>query len=154
MGAPEERIRYKRSRFSTRLPSSYSYTLSHFWLKEIEPQLWRVGFTKFATRMLGELVEFEFKLDDDKGTEVGVPIGWVEGFKAMADLYCVVTGEFVRSNPALDDDVTLLGSDPYKKGWLYEAKGQAESNVVDVHSYIGLLDATIDKMLERQGGES
>ena len=26
-----------------------------------EPGLWRVGFTKFATRMLGELVEAQFK---------------------------------------------------------------------------------------------
>ena len=149
----EQRIRYQRSRFSTRLPTAISYTRSHFWLAERSPGLWRVGFTKFATRMLGELVEFEFKLAADNRVEVGATIGWIEGFKAMADLYCVVDGRFVASNPELDDDVSLLGREPYGRGWLYEAEGSPESNAVDVHTYIGILDATIDKMLEKQSGE-
>lgn len=150
MAEKEERIRYKRSRFATRLPASILYTRAHFWIRETEPGLHRVGFTKFATRMLGELVEFEFKIPEDKAIQVGGSIGWIEGFKAVTDLFCVVNGHFERGNPALSDDVTLLGSDPYGEGWLYEARGESEPNTVDVHTYIGILDATIDKMLEQQ----
>ena len=47
-------IAYKRSRFSTRLPEGRRYMGSHFWLLEEEASVWRVGFTKFAARMLGD----------------------------------------------------------------------------------------------------
>src|SRR6185312_12180859 len=53
-------IAYKRSRFSTRLPTDRLYTPSHFWCAAEPEGVWRVGFTKFATRMLGDLVEFGF----------------------------------------------------------------------------------------------
>src|SRR5262249_17808799 len=47
--AMTETIAYKRSRFSTRLPAGFRYTAAHFWLLEEQPEVWRVGFTKFAT---------------------------------------------------------------------------------------------------------
>ena len=76
---PPSHIYYKRSRFSSKLPAGRRYTPSHYWLDEVEPGLWRVGFTKFATRMLGDFVEhaFEPKLNDP--VTVGQTIGWVEG---------------------------------------------------------------------------
>ena len=52
---------YKRSNFVTHLPVDCLYSPSHFWLREIEPGRWRVGFTKFATRMLGEIVEVQWE---------------------------------------------------------------------------------------------
>ena len=33
-------------------------------------------------------------------------VGWIEGFKALSDLFCVATGEFVRRNPELADQIT------------------------------------------------
>ena len=55
-------IHYKRSRFSTRLPWDRLYTASHFWVLEAEPGRWRVGLTKFAARMLGDVVDLEFEV--------------------------------------------------------------------------------------------
>jgi glycine cleavage system H protein len=143
----EETIAYKRSRFATRLPVARRYTLSHFWLREEEPNLWTVGFGKFATRMLGDLVEYEFSAQAGGAVEVGQAIGWVEGFKATSDLYSVVTGEFLGANPALAKDITLVDSDPYNAGWLYRARGAPDKASVDVDGYMAALDATIDKML-------
>lgn len=146
-----ETVNYKRSRFSTRLPADRLYTPSHFWVAETEPGVWRVGFTKFATRMLGDLVEHGFQAKTGETVTVGQAIGWVEGFKALTDLYCVIDGEFLGGNPALDGDVTLTDSDPYGQGWLYAARGRPDANSVDVHGYTQLLDLTIDKMREKQG---
>ncbi len=39
----QQQIRYKRSRFSTRLPVDRRYTASHFWTVEQQSGLWRVG---------------------------------------------------------------------------------------------------------------
>ena len=150
MSRPEETIQYRRSRFLTRLPSGRLYTLSHQWLEEEEPGIWRVGYTKFATRMLGDLVEFGFNVAPGDRVEVGQTIGWVEGFKAVTDLFCILTGEFAGTNPELEADVTLIDSDPYGKGWVYRVRGEPEPGSVDVRGYIELLDLTIDRMLQKQ----
>lgn len=142
---------YKRSRFSCKLPTERLYTPSHFWLLEVEPGRWRVGFTKFATRMLGDLVEHGFEAKPGDAVSVGQVIGWIEGFKALTDLYCVANGEFAGANPALDADITLTDSDPYGEGWLYMVRGTPDPGATDVHGYAGLLDLTIDKMREKTG---
>ena len=149
--------RYKRSRFTTRLPVKRLYTASHCWLSELEPGLWRVGMTKFATRMLGEIVEHDFEVknqgqDQDQGpdqaqVQVGQVIGWIEGFKAASDLYCVVEGSFAGGNPLLDSDVSLVDKDPYGQGWLYAVSGEPDPQAMDIESYVKLLDTTIDKLL-------
>ena len=151
---PDERtntVYYKRSRFSSRLPADRLYTPSHFWVAEVEPGVWRVGFTKFATRMLGDLVEHGFQVKPGDAVTVGQTIGWVEGFKALTDLYCVIDGEFAGTNPALERDVTLTDADPYGQGWLYTARGRPDVNSVDVQGYTQLLDLSIDKMREKTG---
>lgn len=145
-------VHYKRSRFSSRLPADRLYTPSHFWVAETGPGVWRVGFTQFATRMLGDLVEHGFQVKPGDAVAVGQAIGWVEGFKALTDLYCVIDGEFVGGNGALEKDVTLTDSDPYGEGWLYAARGRPEANSVDVQGYTQLLDLTIDKMQQKAGG--
>ena len=150
MTSPEETVQYKRSRFSTRLPSGRLYAPSHQWLAEDGAGVWRVGYTKFATRMLGDLVELGWSVAPGDAVEVGQTIGWVEGFKAVTDLFCVLGGEFAGTNPELETDVTLIDSDPYGKGWLYRVRGAPEPESVDVRGYIELLDLTIDRMLAKQ----
>src|SRR4051812_17298021 len=139
----DEPIYYKRSRFSCKLAADRRYAPSHFWLLETDPGVWRVGFTKFATRMLGDFVEHGFKVKPGDAVTVGQAIGWVEGFKALTDLYCVVDGRFAEANPALAQDATLMDSDPYNAGWLYAARGTPDPGATDVHGYAAMLDLTI-----------
>jgi glycine cleavage system H protein len=143
---PADIVPYKRSRFQTRLPKGRLFTQSHFWLHEVEPGVWRIGLTRFATRMLGEIVEHGFEVKPGDAVKVGQTIGWLEGFKALTDLYCVADGTFAGGNPDLDADTTLLDKDPYYRGWLYQVRGTPEPNALPVEGYIHLLDATIDKM--------
>lgn len=151
-----ETVYYKRSRFSSRLPLGYRYTPSHYWLRESEDGIWQVGFTKFATRMLGEMVEFEFKVASGAAIESGQVIGWTEGFKALSDVYSAASGEFLGANPALSGAITLIDHDPYGEGWLYTVRGAPDPRSMDVNGYIAVLDATIDTMLRsrHQQGET
>jgi glycine cleavage system H protein len=143
---------YRRSRFSTRLPLGRLYTPSHAWLMEEEPGLWRVGLTRFAIRMLGDLVEFEFDAKPGEAVAVGQPIGRIEGFKALSDIYCVAEGEFAGGNPELAGDITLADTDHYGRGWLYRVRGRPDPRSVDVGGYVAVLDLTIDTMLKQAGG--
>lgn len=144
---PVCRVPYKRSRFSTQLPADRRYTPAHFWLLEVGPGRWRVGFTRFATRMLGDLVEHGFEVKPGDPVELGQTVGWIEAFKAMTDLYCPAAGTFAGGNPALDADPTLFDKDPYAAGWLFEVAGTPDPGTVDAAGYTALLDAAIDKIL-------
>ncbi len=149
-------IRYKHARFRARFPSTYRYARSHYWMAEVEEGsgLWRVGFTKFATRMLGELVEAEFPLSVGSEVTPGQNIGTVEGFKAASDVYCVMRGSFQGGNGILDEDACIVRSDPYVDGWLYAVEGEPEPESLDVEAYIQLLDGTINRMQEEEHAES
>ncbi len=150
-------VRFKHARFSARFPATYRYSKSHYWMAPVdagEEGLWRVGFTKFATRMLGELVDAEFKVESGGEVEPGQEIGWVEGFKAASDVFCVMQGNFEGKNPALDEDACIIRSDPYLDGWLYAVRGVPESESLDVEGYIKLLDETITRMQAQQADQS
>jgi glycine cleavage system H protein len=146
--AAGETLYYKRSRFVTHLPTDRRYTSSHFWLLEDEPGVWRVGLTRFAIRMLGEIVEVGFQVARGDRVALGQVIGFLEGFKAISDLYSTVDGTFLGTGDDIDRDITVLERDPYRRGWLFRASGTIEPRSLDVHGYTALLDSTIDKMLE------
>lgn len=145
----ETHLSYSRSRFRTRLPLDRLYTESHFWLRQEEQECWQIGFTRFATRMLGEIVEFDFEVEPDTRIEEGQVVGWIEGFKAVAELYSPMTGQFVAGNPQLDSIVGEIHNHPYDRGWLYTVRGQAPDTGMDADGYTAFLDGTIDRMMGR-----
>ncbi len=116
----------------------------------MEHDLWRVGLTKFATRMLGDAVDFGLEPHSGDVVGSGQVIGFLEGFKAISDVYCIVDGKFSRVNGALAENVELITKAPYTEGWLYEVVGRIDNRCMDVHGYRELLDQTIDRILEKQ----
>ena len=143
-------LQYKRSHFVTQLPVDYLYSPSHCWIADQAEGLWRVGLTKFATRMLGEMVDHGFEIETDAPVKSGQIIGWVEGFKAISDIFCIAEGNFSGPNPVLKEKITVINKDPYGAGWLYVVKGKPDAKCVDVRDYQAILDKTIDKILEKQ----
>lgn len=141
---------YKRSHFATQLPVEYLYSPSHAWIARQDETHWRVGLTKFATRMLGEMVDHGFEAELGAAVQPGQIVGWVEGFKAISDLFCIADGHFAGGNPALKERINLLSKEPYGAGWLYLVRGKPDAKCVDVQSYRDILDKTIDRILEKQ----
>ena len=154
MDTDKKPLYYKRSHFVTQLPVDFLYSPSHFWLARQPGDVWRVGMTKFATRMLGDMVDYGFEVQPDAPVATGQIIGWVEGFKAISDVYCVLEGSFSRVNPGLKDKITAINKDSYGNGWLYEVRGEPDAKCVDVQAYKTLLDETIDRILEKQKGDA
>ena len=141
---------YRRLLFRTRLLGDRLYTPSHFWVQQQADGLWRVGLTKFASRMLGDVVEIGFGRKAGEPVEIGEAIGWFEGFKAMSDLYSVAGGVFCGANPLFADNIAVIDDDRYQRGWLYEVNGNVDPAVMDMHAYAALLDETIDRMRQSQ----
>jgi glycine cleavage system H protein len=143
----DQTVYYRRSRFTTHLPIDRRYSPAHYWLLEESAGVGRIGFTRFATRMLGDIVEFQFSTPLGAAVTVGDEIGSIEGMKAVTSVFSAGTGRFLGEGPPLRQDVTLVESDPYGQGWLYRLEGEPAKDSVDVHGYVAILDATIDKML-------
>jgi len=141
---------YQRARFTTHLPVGRRYSPSHFWLAPEEAGVWQIGFTKFATRLLGEMVDHHFDVVPGAPIAPGQVIGWIEGFKALNEIICIAIGEFVEENPILREDISIISRDPYGAGWLYRVRGEPDASCTDVEGYRAALDATIDRLLEAQ----
>lgn len=150
-------VLYKRATFVTHLPVEHLYTPSHNWLMRVAEAQgeaeWRVGYTKFALRMLGELVDLKFDLESGAAVQVGDIVGSIEGFKAISDVYAVGKGRFITGNTALTSGLESVAEKPYDEGWLYQFAGEPDSRAMEVDGYRGLLDVTIDRILEKQKQE-
>ena len=150
---PSATVFYQRCRFATPLPVGFLYTPAHHWLARQPDGSWHVGLTKFATRLLGEMVEHGFQLTPGANVQAGDVLGFVEGFKAVSELPSAVNGRFLGANPALREKPDLINQDPYDAGWLYAAEGTPDPAGLDVQGYRDFLDRTIDRMRAEEAGE-
>ena len=104
------------------IPSDLHYTEEHEYLKSTdEDGVYAVGVTDYAQGELGDVVFVELP---DVGSTFGKMdvFGTIEAVKAVSDLYCPLEGEVVAVNEALDDDPSLVNSDPYGDGWMIKLK--------------------------------
>ena len=99
-----------------KITGSLLYTNDHEWIK-IEENQGIVGITDFAQSELGDIVFIEFPNKGDL-FQKGDTIGTIEAVKTVADLYAPVSGKIFELNLELDDNVELINSDPFGKGWL------------------------------------
>lgn len=148
-GSPKT-LFYKRSTFVTHLPLDYLYSPSHAWIGRQPDGVLRVGLTKFAVRMLGEMVDHGFEVQPEAVVQPGNILGWIEGFKAVSDLFCIAKGTFLGGNPELKKRIQVVNERPYDAGWIYAIQGEPDTRCLDVQAYRTLLDRTIDRILEQQ----
>jgi glycine cleavage system H protein len=101
-----------------RIPDDLFYTEEHEYLKATdEDGVYQVGVTDYAQGELGDIVFLELPSAGDSFGHMET-FGTIEAVKAVSDLYAPVSGEIVAVNEALDDDPSLVNSDPYGAGWM------------------------------------
>ncbi len=117
------------------IPEGLRYTEEHEYLKATEEDgVYQVGITDYAQGELGDIVFIELP-EGGSSFEKMATFGTIEAVKAVSDLYCPLTGEVVAINQALDDDPSLVNSDPYGAGWMILLR------LADESALVGLLDA-------------
>ena len=116
-------------------PEGLLYTEEHEYLRKTDDeQVYFVGITDYAQGELGDVVFLELPAAGDT-FERAETFGTIEAVKAVSDLYCPVKGEVVAVNEVLDDDPSLVNSDPYGDGWMVRLR------IADERELRGLLDA-------------
>ena len=100
------------------IPENLKYTVSHEWVK-IEGEKATIGITDYAQDNLGDVVFVELPkvgLDVEAAKEAAV----IESVKTAADVYTPVSGKVTKVNSSLEKDPSIINSDPYGKGWIFE----------------------------------
>lgn len=120
------------------LPENFSYSAEHEWINasgdNIVGTTVRVGITAVAADALGEVVFADLPEVGDTVT-AGEVCGEVESTKSVSDLYCPVSGEVTAVNEDVDDNPSLLNSDPYGEGWLFEVSVTEVGDIMDAAAY-------------------
>jgi len=126
------------------IPDDLKYTKTHEWTRA-EGELVRMGITDHAQAELQDITYIELP---EVGTQLrqSEAFGVIESVKAASDLNMPVGGEIVEVNSALPDELDVISSDPYGRGWMIAVKPSSPEELD------GLMDAAAyAKLLEEEG---
>jgi len=122
------------------IPDTLKYTKEHEWVR-LEGDVAVIGITDFAQGELGDIVFVEVETVDESLAADDV-FGTIEAVKTVSDLFMPIAGEVVEFNEAVEDDPSLVNSDPYGEGWLIKVKPDQVSELeglLDAEAYTALL---------------
>lgn len=127
-------------------PENLLFANTHEWValsEENGQKTATIGISAFAVEALTDLVFIELPQVGRQVT-AGDSFCEVESVKAVSDIYAPVTGEVVAVNTDLPNDLEMLSSDAYGKGWIAKIK------VTDDSALAGLMDyAAYQKQCEK-----
>jgi glycine cleavage system H protein len=127
------------------VPETARYTEDHEWVSTAAP--FRVGISDFAQDQLGDIVFVE--LPDVGATfSKGDECGTLESTKSVSPLMMPVDCKVVAVNEAINDDPSLVNSDPYGEGWIVEVELTNPDQLNDLADA-----AAYKKILADAGGE-
>ena len=102
------------------IPGDLKYSKEHEWVR-VEKDIAVVGITDYAQGELGDIVFVELPSAGSK-VECMKPFGTIEAVKAISDLFSPLSGEVAEVNGELENDSSLINSDPYGDGWIVKIK--------------------------------
>ncbi len=117
-------------------PDDLLYSREHTWAR-IDGNLATIGITDYAQEKLGEIFHIELP-SMDSYVEQDEPYGTIESAKSIAELISPLSGDVVRVNEDILDDMSIINSDPYDTGWMIviEMKDMSElDNLLDSVEY-------------------
>lgn len=151
---PDSDIVFMMGKYEAAMPADRWYADNHHWM-QAAGERFRVGFTAYAVRLLQDVYFLDWSIDPDTVVRKKQEIGEIETSKAVASLYAPVDARIMEFNPALLNDPSLINTDNYAAGWLYEIESTAP--MMTVQEYLAHLNATWDatqKTLKGQYNEA
>lgn len=98
------------------MPDELYYHAEHSWAR-VEDSKVTVGMSDFFQKEAGDIVFIDLPEEEDEVSQ-GEICGKIQSRKWIGKLVAPVSGEIVEINEDLEDDTSLINTDPYGKGWI------------------------------------
>ena len=98
------------------LPDELYYHKDHSWAR-VDGTRVTVGMDDFFQKEAGDIVFIDLPEEEDDVSQ-GEVCGKIQSRKWIGKLVAPVSGEIVEVNEDLEDDTSLINTDPYGDGWI------------------------------------
>ena len=98
------------------MPDELYYHKDHSWAR-VEGMRVTVGMDDFFQKEAGDIVFVDLP-DEEEEVSQGEVCGKIQSRKWIGRLVSPVSGEIVEINEGLEEDTSLINTDPYGKGWI------------------------------------
>jgi glycine cleavage system H protein len=98
------------------MPDDLYYHEEHSWAR-VDGNRVMVGMTDFFQREAGDIVYIDLPDEEDEVSQ-GEVCGKIQSRKWIGKLVAPVSGEIVQINEDLEEETSLINTDPYEKGWI------------------------------------
>ena len=102
------------------IPGNLRYRDSHEWINPADSPA-KVGISDHAQHELTDVVFVDLPKVGAR-VSAGDQVCVIESVKAASDIYAPVSGEITAVNDALTNDPSLINTDTYIAGWIFEIK--------------------------------
>ena len=98
------------------IPDELYYHEEHSWAR-VDGTKVTVGMSDFFQKEAGDIVFVDLPEEEDDVSQ-GEVCGKIQSRKWIGKLVSPVSGEIVEINEELEDDTSLINTDPYGEGWI------------------------------------
>ncbi|MGM0426569.1 MAG: glycine cleavage system protein GcvH [Thermodesulfobacteriota bacterium] len=136
------------------MPDELYYHEEHSWAR-VDGKKVTVGMTDMFQKEAGDIVFVDLPEEEDD-VEQGETCGKIQSRKWIGKLVAPVSGEIAEINEDLEEDTSLINSDPYGKGWILVIEAEDEDDLADELENLIHGDAVgdfIDKEIEKTEAE-
>ena len=134
------------------MPDDLYYHQEDSWAR-VDGDRVTIGMTDFFQKEAGDVVFVDLPDEEDE-VEQGEVCGKIQSRKWIGKLVAPVSGEIVTINEDLEDDTSLINSDPYGDGWILviEASNLDEDlgNLIHGDAVADFIDSQLRKAEEEK----
>lgn len=138
-------------KFIIRVKNDLRYSSDHVWVSEGD-QYCTLGLTDYAQRRGGDVVFFEFTMDEGVVDE-GEPVALYETIKAALDVRSPFDCVVVELNHKLEERPELVNEDPYIEGWVARVRPVEQGSLdalLTPEEYLRLMEAEAQLSISRR----
>lgn len=126
-----------------KFPASLKFTKEHEWVR-VEDNVCTVGVTDYAQGELGDIIYLDITSAVGSEVKQGESIGSIEAVKTVSEVYSPVSGKITEINNAINDNPSIVNTEPYEGGWLVKIEqnnADEISNLMDSDAYKTMIGA-------------
>jgi glycine cleavage system H protein len=128
------------------MPDELYYHEEHSWAR-VEGTKITVGMSDMFQKEAGDIVFVDLPEEEDD-VEQGETCGKIQSRKWIGKLVAPVSGEIIQINEDLEDDTSLINSDPYGKGWILVIEAENEDDLTEELENLIHGDKVVDFVLQ------